>query len=146
MEFKTFDDIDDMLAVMTEAQTRADEAANDYQKTAKIGDCYVRFEPALGIMIYGELLDPIEGEREAGADEDEIEYARQMYSQPHMENYRFGRHYSEMCPNGELGDVHVCSIMQVVSREQFNLAKALGWPSDREEVQALLNVQPPQEG
>jgi hypothetical protein len=35
-----------------------------------------------------------------------------------------------MCPEGELGDIHICTIHALISEKVFKLAEKQGWPSE----------------
>jgi hypothetical protein len=39
----------------------------------------------------------------------------------------FGAHYSVACTLGELGDVHRSEVLAVITKEQFEKAKAANW-------------------
>jgi len=123
MKIESYGSVEDMLAAVQDARGVADQAVLPFQAEAKYGDCYVRLQFDDQLVIYGELLDPT-----ADCAPDEIEEVINLYAQRHMKHYRFGRHYSVCCEDGELGDVHVSSIAALLSREAFESARALGWP------------------
>lgn len=124
---KTFNSIDDMLGYIRQCSESADARVEPWQSEVKPGDYFVRV--AEGFTIYGKVLDPVQSEIDAGADEEEVDYQRQLRDAPHMKHYRFAKCYSELCPDGELGDVHVSTIATVIPESLFNSAKELGWPA-----------------
>lgn len=125
MKIKDFNDMSEILAEEQAAQDEADERVRPWQADLKVGDKFVKY--AHGLVIFGEVLDPVEEERKAGADEDEVEYTRELYSEPHMQNYRMCRCFSVTCPNGEMGDVHISTIGAVITNDQFEDARKAGW-------------------
>jgi hypothetical protein len=125
MTVHTFDSLEDLLQAVTQDREAADQCVLPFQAEAKVGDCYVRLLPDEGLVIFGELLDPT-----ADCTGEELAEVRSLYRQPHMRHYRFGRHYSVACEDGELGDIHVANIAAIISRAAFAAAQALGWPCD----------------
>lgn len=76
------------------------------------------------------LDDIVQGEVNAGADSDEIDYYKRHYTDMHQRNYRRGWHYSVVVPDGEYGDSHLVSIWPITEAD-FEEAKSLGWtPSE----------------
>lgn len=133
MKLQSFDSMEALMAHVAEARDAADQCVLPFQAEAKYGDCYLRLVFDQGLVIYGELLDPIvldrpQNRQPSEEEQAELDYTRDLYAQPHMQHYRFGRHYSVCCEDGELGDVHVSSIAAIISREAFEAARALGWP------------------
>jgi hypothetical protein len=49
------------------------------------------------------------------------------YCELNMQDFVFGKHYSIVCPLGEKGDVHRSQILAVITKEQFEEAKAANW-------------------
>lgn len=129
MHVREFDTLDEMLEYIRRSREEADAHAGDRGKLFVPGHCFARIVPEMGTIIYGLVLDPIEAEREAGADEDELEFQRELRAAPHMENMRFCRCWSTLCPDGEYGDVHVSCMHAELSREEFDRARDAGWPS-----------------
>lgn len=136
------DNIDEIISLMRKAQEEADSLVKPWQATAKPGDKFLRFTESFGevIVIYGEILDPIEEEIEAGASEEDLEWQRANRAESHMKNYRFSRCYSQMCDEGEYGDIHVSTIATFMPNATFEEAKRLGWPSDSESLKNLFKV------
>jgi hypothetical protein len=103
------------------------------RKALKAGDFCVRV--AHGFRIYSELIDPVEsvlaGRNLDDLDDEEREELlaeREMRSQPHMADYRFTRSYSLACREGELGDIHLSNVIEKLTKEEFEVARAAGWP------------------
>lgn len=102
----------------------------------KVGDYVVRVvDPGDGhpLPIYGHLTDPMDYWRDRAVetmDEEtrqEYEYERRSTEESVRRGYYFGTWYSVMCPDGEMGDAHVSTLNMVISREQFDAARAAGW-------------------
>lgn len=139
--FGTPEELEEHMASSREA---ADAAVREEQ-ILQPGDCYVAYERSLNLFIYGEILDAAEETRKgrelSELDEDETAEYHSMvdiYSQPHMKYFRFARAYSPICPDGELGDVHLCTVGAKISRKAFDLAKAGNWPQDKAAVRELV--------
>ncbi len=123
---KQFNSLDEMLGYIRECSQQADMQVKPWQEAVKPGDYFVRFIEE-GLTIYGKILDPVQSEIDAGADEDEVNYQRELRDAPHMKHYRFSKCYSDMCPEGELGDVHVATIAAIITEKVFNEVKERGW-------------------
>lgn len=106
MHVTTYDTYDDMMDTLGDAMEAADDATKSWQKLLRVGDYYMA-HTEYGFDIYGEVL--------------------QEYEEEHMLNYRFTKSYSVACPEGELGDVHVCTIAAILDREQFEKAREDSW-------------------
>lgn len=131
MTIKTYSSYEEMLAQLQADRAAADALVGPEAAQYKMGGHYARFHPS-GLIIYGELLDPIQEEKDAGADEDEVEFQRQLRAQPHMKNYFYTKSYSRApgCKDGEYGDVHVSAMNLPLTKEEFERARELGWPVD----------------
>lgn len=107
MTIQSFKSVDEMFAAIEKAQVIADANVQGWQKTLDPGSYFIR--EALGIQIFCEVLPwPEDEEDEPG-------------------NYRFCKCYSEMCPEGELGDVHISTAVRRITGEEFRAAKLAGW-------------------
>jgi len=135
MGIEVFNSYEELCASVNTDRERADADVRASQTAIKVGDFVIRSEE--GLLIYSEIMDPVEAERAAGANEGEIEYMRATYAQEHMRNYRFGRHFSEVCPEGEIGDLHIVSVAAILTREAFEEFKAQGWPCDLVAVRTI---------
>lgn len=129
MTVKTYDNVEELLADIQKARQAADDAVGPESVQFKEGGFYARFHPS-GLIIYGEILDPIQEEIDAGADEEEVEFQRQLRARPHMKNYLYTKSYSVACSDGEYGDVHVSAMDVPLTKEEFELAKELQWPNE----------------
>jgi hypothetical protein len=94
-----YDTTEEMLDSLTDAMETADDNTKEWQKAIKKGDYYMQ-ETEYGFNIYGKVL-------------------KNAYRQKSLRNYRFVKAYSEACPDGEMGDVHVSVISGILSREEF---------------------------
>ncbi len=101
MEF--FDSVEEMFEAEREAREAADARVKDWQAKIKVGDCF-RQETDYGFAIYGEALEEHNSEQ--------------------LKHYRLCYCFSVACPLGEKGDVHVCQITEVISREDYEAIKA----------------------
>ena len=100
MEF--FDSVEEMFEAEREAQEAANARVKEWQKQIKVGDCF-RQETDYGFDIYGEVLEECEAE--------------------HLKHYRFCYCFSEACPEGEKGDVHMSQVTELISREDYEAVK-----------------------
>lgn len=142
---KTFNSIEEVLAFIHECSQKGDEEVEPWQATLKPGDHFIRIM-SLGyevLVTYGVVRDPVQAEIDLGADEEEVEFQRQLRDSPHMKNYRYTRSYSEACPEGELGDVHISTVSSIITQEMFEKAKEMGWPSDPHKVAEIVRVNAP---
>lgn len=105
------DDPDDFLSIEAEAQRQAATCIQPWQRNLKPGDLFYRLHEC-GIIIFGEVL-PMTGYDEP---DDEL-----------MPDYRLTRCYSEVLPEGELGEIHISVVDGILTPEQFAEAKAKGW-------------------
>lgn len=136
----SFSGLETLMQHLESQRKSADALVTAEQAAVRPGQYVLRggvalIGPARPIRIYAELLDPAEEEYKAfGADDDPderdqaVEYVKQNYARPEMANFRFTRSYSVVVPEGELGDLHVSSIERVLSKEEFEAARAAGWP------------------
>lgn len=136
-----FESLEEMAEAEEANRKAADSAVNPQQAAATIGSKFIKLSGE--VVIYGEILDPCappeDGEEEDEDDRADREAERETRAMPHMANYRFTRSYSKVCPEGELGDVHVSTIV-VLSEAAFQEAKSLRWPSDRATIQRIYRA------
>lgn len=121
-----------MYAHLRRQREAADAAAQDWQKALAPGDCFYR--ETAGVAIYGELQDPMgywrkDLDRDPDFADPEYLWEKDNWARPEMANQRFARCYSTLCPDGELGHAHVASVDAKLTREEFEAARAAGWPS-----------------
>lgn len=108
MQFEAFDSFDDMMERLQQAMRAADARVHEWQ-AAITSDDYFLYDSRHGFPIYGQVLE---------------QYGLE---QPHLRHYRFCKCHSIACPEGELGDVHVSSIEQILSEAEFEEARQEGW-------------------
>ena len=116
---KQFDDINDLFDFIEEANRRGQEAMKDHPvKVADLrhGDFVVSFRPDHGTVIFGEVVETTAYEE----DNESIADSR-------TRGWIFGRYYSHLCVEGELGDTHVTRINAKITKAVFERAKANGW-------------------
>jgi len=99
MNITFYNSTEEMLDSLNQAMQEADERVKQWQAEIKKDDCFWQ-DTEYGFQVYGEVLE-------------------NAYRERHLKNYRFCRCYSEACPEGELGDVHVCVIGGLLTREEF---------------------------
>jgi hypothetical protein len=85
----------------------ADENTQEWQKAIKKDD-YYRQETEYGFSCYGKVL-------------------KNAYKEKNLRNYRFVKAYSEACPEGEMGDIHISVVAEIITKEQFEEAMQNGW-------------------
>lgn len=108
MQIYSFDDLDDMFFQLRKDMDEADLRTQPWQIKVKPGDLFVRNTP-YGFRIYGKIL-PEEEPRQLG-----------------VQLYRLCEAYSQTCPNGEVGDIHVSTIERLLTQEEFDAVQARGW-------------------
>lgn len=86
------------------------------------GDHFARLVPELQVVVFGRChtFD------EFAATEGLEAAARWRDEGPYQQGRRYARSYSPLAPEGELGSVHVCTMVPITP-EQFETAKAYGW-------------------
>ena len=99
MNITFYESTEEMLDDLGQAMQAADEKVKPWQAQIKKGDCFWQ-DTEYGFQIYGKVL-------------------KNAYREKHLKNYRFCKCYSEACPEGETGDVHVCTIGGLLTREEF---------------------------
>ena len=106
MEIEWFDTDEEAAKRLDETMKAADARVQPWQAAIRPGDCFV-MEAEDGLLVFGEVLE--------GSEPGELQH------------YRFCRCYSEACPEGELGDVHVSAIQCIISQRLFERAREKGW-------------------
>jgi len=116
------EDWEEFFERVRKAEAEADGAVQPWQEALKVGDCFVRLWDPYGaganpLAIYGHI--------------DELKYQedRDLYAGEEMKHHRPCTCYSQMCPEGEFGDVHISTVAGILPRPLFDFAKAHGWPS-----------------
>ena len=101
--------LDDFFEQERKAQEQANARVQPWQAQIQPGDYFKRWHNA-GFNIYGQVLEDEEPRH------------------PSLQYYRLCRAYSLSCPKGEMGDIHVAQIANLLSEEQFREARDTGWP------------------
>lgn len=81
------------------------------------------------LLILGEAWSAAharQSEIDCGADEEEADYTAEALAESRTRGYLFGRCYSIVEPEGEIGSTHVSQVMPI-SKELFDLARESGW-------------------
>jgi hypothetical protein len=107
MEVEFFDSLEEAQARLRQAMEAADARVKLWQAAVKVGDCFIADGGEEDLVVFGEVLEG--------------------YHEAHLRHYRFCRCFSVACPEGEVGDVHVSTILAVVSREFFEAMRQEGW-------------------
>jgi len=107
MEVEFFDSLEAAEARLRQAMEAADARVRPWQAAVKVGGCFIADGGEEDLVVFGEVLEG--------------------YQEAHLRHYRFCRCFSVACPEGELGDVHVSTILAVVSRAFFEAMRQAGW-------------------
>lgn len=116
---KVYTSFEEMMADIQARVEAGREAAKHHHikvEDLRHGDHFTYLHPELGIPIFGEVVEETEYE------EDELDIAMAREN-----GYIFGKCYSVMCVEGELGDTHVTRITHKIDKAVFERAKANGW-------------------
>lgn len=130
------DELDDVFRQIAEARRAADALVLGWQRQVRPGDRCLSYNHEVELFVFHEILDPLAG----AVDEEERTYLRETYAEPHMEHYRFTKSYSAMCPEGELGDIHVSIVSLVIPLSVWDRCRAWDWYGN-ERIIALLAQQ-----
>ena len=106
MEVEFFETLEEMDKCLEQAMKAADARVVHWQTQLKPGDLFMA-RSGEGFPVFGEVLE--------------------TYQEKRLQHYRFCRCYSEACPEGELGDVHVSTVRCLVSRTLFERIREKGW-------------------
>jgi hypothetical protein len=107
MEVEFFDSLEEAQACLRQAMEAADSRVKPWQAAVKVGDCFVADGDEEDLVVFGEVLEG--------------------YQEAHLRHYRFCRCFSVACPEGEVGDVHVSTVLCLVSRAFFEAMRQAGW-------------------
>jgi hypothetical protein len=112
MTVRSFDTAEQLFEALAEDKKAADAKVEDWQLKVTPG-AYAWADIAdYDLTIYYEI---IKLELEEG-------------DEPLPAGYRWTRGYSQACPKGELGSVHVSMLGGTISKEIFEAARELKWP------------------
>lgn len=133
----SFKNAKEMFEHLQNSRKQADQRIQTWQKAIEPPAKVLRIHDMGGVplLIYGELIDPVKAEEALYDLNDPIDAAEFDYTSKHYrgawkDSYRFGRFYSTECPRGELGDIHLSTIVATITDEEFLFAKKAGWPTD----------------
>jgi hypothetical protein len=110
MEVEFFNSLEEARARLREAMEAADARVKPWQAAVKPGQCFIADSGGEDLVVFGEVLEG--------------------YQEAHLRHYRFCRCFSVACPEGEVGDVHVSTVLCLVSREFFEAMRQAGWQMD----------------
>ncbi len=121
----------DALAQMREGRQRADETVQPWQSRLAVGDYFVKLDQRSGLTIYGEILNPVAKLPPDPTPEEQFEHdgERDLWASRSMRNVRFARCYSEVVPDGEVGNIHVSTVALKLQPVDFQAAMLDGWPN-----------------
>lgn len=136
---KSYSTMGELVKDLKRAMASADSAVTPEQEAIATGMYAIRFTTE-GYIVWSEIIDHMahwkeklgvmnahDAFRKGGEEmEDEYKYEANLYLEPHMKHYRFSRTYSVLCPDGELGDVHVSTLTRIPS-SVFETARTLKW-------------------
>ena len=128
MSFESFDSFEEAVQAMRRAEARANAAAHDEQVRITYGDYWMSAYDA-EFLIFGRVstlaeLDAEEKRLGAGVMERRVE--QEMIEGAHARGYRFGKAFSIVEPDGEIGSTH-CSVMVPITGEMFARAESHRW-------------------
>ena len=107
MEVEFFDSLEEAQARLRQAMKAADGKVKPWQAAIRPGDCFIADGGEEDLVVFGEVLEG--------------------YQEAHLRHYRFCRCFSVACQEGELGDVHVSTVLCRVSRAFFDEMRQEGW-------------------
>jgi len=141
--YKGFDSIDEAFAWMQEQEAKANADVHPAQKRIDRGTYALRPAPEVPCLIFGYILteeEIREGEVFAGADEGELAFTMDILASSYQRGYRYGRWYSVVVPEGEIGDAHIANLWPL-TKEVFDAAKEQGWQLTQDQyVSALWHI------
>ena len=118
----------------------AKNRATPKQNAITYGDYWMRSWEDFLIFGYIYTREEMDSEeRRLGASEEEIEWEHQTYDDSYNNGFRFGRAYSVIEPEGELGDTHVCDMIPI-TKEEFEQSKDLHWIPEKISELPWFNV------
>lgn len=120
MTIRSVDSIEDFFSEERENQEAAALKIPSWAGSIKAGDFFVR-----KVDVYGETLTIWSEVLPASSDEDEE--GNEIPGTYEGTAYRFTRSFSAVCTTGELGDVHISTVERLITREEFQAARAAGW-------------------
>jgi hypothetical protein len=110
MEVEFFDSLEAAQARLRQAMEAADARVTPWQAAVKVGDCFIADGGEEDLFVFGEVLED--------------------YQEEHLRHYRFCCCFSVACPEGEVGDVHISTVLCLVSRAFFEAMREQGWQTE----------------
>jgi len=104
MRITFYDTVDEMFNALGQAMDEADSKVQEWQKAIKKGDCFKQWTE-YGFYIYGKVL-------------------KNAPRTKRLQHYRFCFCFSEACPDGERGDVHISVVTELIDQAIFDEAYA----------------------
>ena len=123
MKFTSYDTIEEMFESLKKAMDAADKRVKPWQEKMTTPGTYF-YQEYEEFIIWGEILNK---EEFLSPDEEEAEWEKQERANPALRNYRFCRCFSPLCPEGELGDVHVSEMSGLITKKTFEKARKNNW-------------------
>jgi hypothetical protein len=114
MDVSFFNSFEEMMDTLGKRMKEADACTDGYQADFHPGDFFISQTP-YGFSVYGEILP---------CPEDCLDF----FQSKSGKFYRSTKAYSQACPEGELGDVHLSTISLKISKGLFEEARKRGWP------------------
>lgn len=152
MEIRTYDSFEAMQADMSREQKAANDSLNGAQREMRDDFEHERYwikKSEYGFLIFGQAWSQ-NGHRDAVAkslpdgpvdldseDLDECLWEMAGYAENRMAGYLAGRAFSEVVPNGELGDTHVSTCMPI-TLAAFEEAREANWRIDADVTPTLI--------
>jgi len=96
--------VDEMFDALGQAMDEADSDVQEWQKAIMKCDCFKQWTE-YGFYIYGKVL-------------------RNAPRAKRLQHYRFCFCFSEACPDGERGDVHISVVTKLIDQATFDEAYA----------------------
>lgn len=124
-----FESLEELLAHQEEMERQAIEDALPEQWAIDYGDLVFRVADDLPIFgrIFTELTFLADNTSEGqSAPDPEIVAEWEGIESAHQKGYRYGKWYSSVCPEGELGSAHVVTLWRI-SNEDFTRARLMRW-------------------
>lgn len=110
-------------------EEQANERVVEEQRQITWGSHFLRVLYTSPVVIFGHVWpedDILLGEQRAGASLEEAETTLRTLRASHERGYRFGRCYSIVEPEGELGDTHISDCWPI-TEEEFLQAQNFRW-------------------
>lgn len=144
MSEESFNSISELFQSICKDREVADKQITNAQNSIKPGDKIIRI--TLGLVIYGEILDPLEEEKPHYDFSEPFDVAEWQRMKHHFEglwkeSYRYGRFYSPRCEEGELGNVHLSVIHMLIPDNDFEAARKTGWPQTAPDFEKISSGQ-----